>query len=180
MGALRDRVRYAGNDVRCPCCEGRFGRFKETTDGPQCPRCGSKPRQRLLWLFLSAEGLLAAPPLRVLGIGNERCIEQRLLELGGVDYVPGDVSRAPFDRILSSRLPSDGPALDELRAAMSPQGVSVFVGGPELELSLAEAGFRVRAIRFAEEMDEAAARRHGVLPSGDGASRHINLCQLPR
>ena len=87
---LRDRVRFAGREVRCPVCEGRFGRFRLTEGGPlelECPRCGSRPRQRLLWLYLSAERLLASRGLRILHLAPERCIERRLRSLEGADYV---------------------------------------------------------------------------------------------
>src|SRR4051812_43094676 len=85
---LRDRMRFAGSDVRCPCCEGRFGRFRLTEGGPlelECPRCGSRPRQRLLWLFLTAERLLATRGLRILHLAPERAIERgvRVVEGGG-------------------------------------------------------------------------------------------------
>src|SRR4029078_2321433 len=79
-GRLRDRVRFAGNEVRCPCCEGRFGRFKATDGGPlelECPRCGSRPRQRMLWLFLMAERLLAARGLRILPPAAAEGIKRR-------------------------------------------------------------------------------------------------------
>src|SRR3954447_8545792 len=148
VGRVRDRVRFAGSDVRCPCCEGRFGRFKPTDAGPhelECPRCGSRPRQRLLWLFLTAERLLAAHGLRILHLAPERAIERRLRMLEGAEYVTvgienpladvrADVDALPFenasfDRILCSYVlegaPDDLTAMAELRRLLSPEGLAV-------------------------------------------------------
>lgn len=200
MGGLRDRVRYAGDEVRCPCCEERFGRFKETSDGLQCPRCGSKPRQRLLWLFLGAERLLATPGLRVLHLAPAACIETRLRKQPNLDYVTvgiqnpradvrADVTALPFqdaafDRILSSRVlgqaPDERRALEELRRVLNPEGAAVIqeAGADSLEEHMAQVGFRARLIPYAEEMDEAAARRNGVLPPHSGVRDRLYLCQL--
>ena len=186
--------------MRCPCCEERFGRFKETSDGLQCPRCGSKPRQRLLWLFLGAERLLATPGLRVLHLAPAACIETRLRKQPNLDYVTvgiqnpradvrADVTALPFqdaafDRILSSRVlgqaPDERRALEELRRVLNPEGAAVIqeAGADSLEEHMAQVGFRARLIPYAEEMDEAAARRNGVLPPHSGVRDRLYLCQL--
>ena len=221
VGRLRDRVRFAGRDVRCPCCEGRFGGFKLTSAGPlelECPRCGSRPRQRLLWLYLSAERLLATRGLRILHLAPERCIERRLRTLEGADYVTvgienpladvrADCTALPFedgsfDRILCShvleRAPDDAKAMAELRRVLAPDGLAVIqspvnhelertmeVGGlraygRDFDDRLREAGFRVHVARYAEEMDEMAAARHGVVAQHGALRNDLYLCQVPR
>ena len=218
---MRDRVRFAGNDVRCPCCEGRFGRFKDTDAGPlelECPRCGSRPRQRLLWLFLTAERLLAAHGLRILHLAPERAIERRLRMLEGAEYVTvgianpladvrAEVDSLPFedgsfDRILCSYVlegaPDDLSAMAELRRVLAPDGLAVIqapvnaelqrtveVGGLrayglDLEDRLTQAGFRVRVVPYAEEMDDVAAERHGVVSRYGPLRNDLYLCQVPR
>jgi len=191
VARLCDRMRYAGNDVRCPCCEGRFGRFRDAPHGPVCPRCGSDPAQRLLWLFLNSERLLATPGVRVLQLSPAACIEQRMRGLAGIHYVTvgtdGDVlahaSALPFpdssfDRVLSGPVPGGRRALGELTRILSSDGVAVIQdhGDDSHQATLEEAGFRVRLIAYAEQMDEHAARRNGVTPSAGG----VYLCRLPR
>ena len=218
---LRDRVRFAGREMRCPCCEGRFGRFKPSASGLlelECPRCGSRPRQRLLWLYLTAERLLAAHGLRILHLAPERCIERRLRMLEGVEYVTvgienpladvrADVDALPFDdasfnRILCSYVlegaPDDAKAMGELRRVLSDDGLAVIqapvsheldrtveVGGlraygRDIEDRLRNAGFRVRVVRYADEMDAAAAERHGVVSQHGWVRNDLYLCQVPR
>jgi SAM-dependent methyltransferase len=221
VARVRDRMRFAGSDVRCPCCEGRFGRFKPADAGPfelECPRCGSRPRQRLLWLFLTAERLLAAHGLRILHLAPERAIERRLRMLEGAEYVTvgianpladvrAEVDSLPFDdgsfdRILCSHVlegaPDDLKAMAELRRVLAPDGLAVIqapvnVGlgrtveagglrayGRDLEDRLRESGFRVRVVPYAEEMDDVAAERHGVVYRYGPLRNDLYLCQVPR
>jgi SAM-dependent methyltransferase len=215
---VRDRVRFAGSDVRCPCCEGRFGRFRRTDGELECPRCGSRARQRLLWLFLTAERLLATRGLRILHLAPEAAVERRLRMLEGAEYVTvgivnpladvrAEVDSLPFedgsfDRILCSYVlegaPDDMSAMAELRRVLSPDGLAVVqapvnaelqrtveVGGLrayglDLEDRLRDSGFRVRVVPYAEEMDEVAAERHGVLTRYGPLRNDLYLCQLPR
>jgi SAM-dependent methyltransferase len=201
VGRLRDRVRFAGTDVRCPCCEGRFGRFKATDGGPlelECPRCGSRPRQRVLWLFLTAERLLAARGLRILHLAPERAIERRLRMLEGADYVTvgianpladvrAEVDSLPFedgsfDRILCSYVlegaPDDRKAMEELRRVLSPDGLAVIQApvNAELERTVEVGGLRAYG-RDLEDRLRQAGFRVGVIPYADemdavAAERH--------
>jgi SAM-dependent methyltransferase len=158
VGRMRDRVRFAGREVRCPCCDGRFGRFKLSGGGQaelECPRCGSRQRHRLLWLFLNAERLLADRGLRILHLEPEPCIEQRLRSLDGVHYVAAGIESpladvraevtelpfedASFDRILCSyvleRTSDDSRAMAELRRVLAPGGLAVIQSAVSRDLS---------------------------------------------
>jgi SAM-dependent methyltransferase len=182
---LRDRVRFAGRDVRCPCCEGRFGRFKLTSAGPlelECPRCGSRPRQRLLWLYLSAERLLAARGLRILHLAPEHCLERRLRTLEGAHYVTVGIENpladvradctalpfenASFDRILCRYVlegaPDDLKAMAELRRVLTPDGLAV-VQAPVnhgLERTVEVGGLRAYGRDLDERLRRAGFRVH--------------------
>ena len=180
VGRLRDRVRFAGSEVRCPCCNGRFGRFKPSAGGAaelECPRCGSRPRQRLLWLYLNAERLLDAPGVRILHLAPEPCIEQRLRTLDGAQYVTvggenplADVRAelpslpfedASFDRILCSYVlegaPDDAQAMRELRRVLAPDGLAV-VQAPvsrDLQRTVEAGGLRAYGRDLDERLREA-------------------------
>ncbi len=185
MTRLRDRVRFAGREVRCPVCEGRFGRFRATTGGPlelECPRCGSRPRQRLLWLYLSAERLLASSGLRILHLAPERCIERRLRTLEGADYVTVGIENpladvradctalpfddASFDRILCSNVlegaPDDAKAMSELRRVLAPDGLAVIQApvNHELERTVDVGGLRAYGLDLEDRLRGAGFRVH--------------------
>ena len=77
-------LRYAGRSVACPLCERRFRRFagdrwdgeRWTGDAVRCPSCGSLPRHRLLWLFLTRSPELLRGS--VLHVAPEPAIAERL------------------------------------------------------------------------------------------------------
>ena len=76
-------IRLARTDAfaHCPICERSFPRFKRVTDSPlglECPRCGSRPRHRLLWMFLINEELFARPGVRILHVASEGFLAARL------------------------------------------------------------------------------------------------------
>lgn len=68
----------------------------------QCPVCGCNDRDRHLWLFFEAAGLLKAiPGKRVLHLAPEAHLEQLIAQLGPSNYVRGDLhpSRTGIERI---------------------------------------------------------------------------------
>ena len=142
----------------------------------ECPRCGSRARQRLLWLYLNAERLLDAPGVRILHLAPEPCIEQRLRTLDGAHYVTvggenplADVRAelpslpfedASFDRILCSYVlegaPDDAQAMRELRRVLAPDGLAV-VQAPvsrDLQHTVEAGGLRV----YGRDLDERLER----------------------
>ena len=73
---------YLGSRVTCPCCGGRFRKFLPYGVSPranaQCPRCGSKARQRLVWLYLKDRTKLFSDHLRVLHFAPEYVFRKQL------------------------------------------------------------------------------------------------------
>ncbi|MBP7131331.1 MAG: class I SAM-dependent methyltransferase [Aquabacterium sp.] len=58
----------------------------------QCPNCGCTDRDRHLWLFMGAAGILRAlPHARVLHVAPERHIEQLIQQRQPQEYVRGDL-----------------------------------------------------------------------------------------
>src|SRR4051794_36270131 len=57
-----------------------------------CPRCGCNDRDRHLWLYMQAAGLLdSVSQTRILHIAPEARLEPKLMQLGPRDYVGGDL-----------------------------------------------------------------------------------------
>ncbi|MDE0661514.1 MAG: methyltransferase domain-containing protein [Gammaproteobacteria bacterium] len=93
---------WAGNAVHCPVCDRSFRGFRFAGNKPTrrpnavCPYCAARERDRLTFLFLtSADGPTPGGPL--LHIAPEACIQPRLYELAGGDYVTADLVRTDVD-----------------------------------------------------------------------------------
>ena len=81
----------------------------------QCPACGCNDRDRHLWLFLDAGGLLQSMPgRRVLHLAPELHIEQLVTRLGPAEYVRGDLhpTRAGIVRADIENLPFEAGSFD--------------------------------------------------------------------
>lgn len=86
---------YAGDNVTCNCCGGRFRRFRVySTDAGHrslmCPRCGSLGRHRVDWLYLNEETDALRQPVRLLHVAPEVCLETPLRALPNVSYLSAD------------------------------------------------------------------------------------------
>jgi SAM-dependent methyltransferase len=135
--------------VTCPCCGEEFSSFLPyglaARPNAKCPRCGSKKRHRLLWLFLREQTNLFAGRLRVLHFAPERCFRKAFSRLQNLDYITADlvaekvtlaiditaipVSAGTFDAILCSHVlehvPDDRQAMRELYRVLNPGGWAV-------------------------------------------------------
>ena len=139
------------NDVICPCCAGQFSGFLPygltARPNAKCPRCGSKKRHRLLWLFLRDRTNFFTARLRVLHFAPERCLRQAFAELPNLDYVTADLMRekvtlaiditaippsaGTFDAILCSHVlehvTDDRQGMRELCRVLNPGGWAVIM-----------------------------------------------------
>jgi SAM-dependent methyltransferase len=134
----------------CPICRARFLRFARTSPGSRdrgvCPRCRSRQRHRLLWLYLErCTELTTTANARVLQFAPDASIERRLraipaLRYSSADIEPGrgdltldlealDLPDASFDVVLCvhvlEHVEDDRRALRELHRILAPGGWGV-------------------------------------------------------
>jgi len=139
---------FGGDAVHCPCCETWHSRFLGVGSPKRaaaCPRCDSRERQRLLYLYLRARTNLFEDRLRVLHVAPEDCLQSILSRQGNLDYLSADLEpgsamiaaditslRFPddaFDAILCSHVlehvPDDRQAMRELHRVLKPGGWAI-------------------------------------------------------
>jgi SAM-dependent methyltransferase len=134
---------------RCPCCGWAGMRFLDYAGHRQnaiiCPRCGSHPRHRVLWLFLADAVERLAVGSAVLHLSAERNLAPVFLRRSDLRYVTADLklrsakvradaTRLPFrsgsfEMIVSSHMlehiRDDGQAIAEFARTMAPGGCLV-------------------------------------------------------
>jgi hypothetical protein len=141
-------VQHWGNQVVCPFCGWRGREFYPHPDphprpNTLCPRCKSKERHRLLYLYMQSQDIFADSSLNVLEIGPERCWPLFFGALSHVRYlgldiaspralVHGDITALPLSEKWSDLLicyhvleyvPDDEKAMQELYRLLSPRGI---------------------------------------------------------
>jgi SAM-dependent methyltransferase len=143
--------------VTCPCCGEQSSSFLPYglagRPNAKCPRCGSKKRHRLLWLFLRERTNFFTDRLRVLHFAPERCFRKAFEVLPNLDYVTADLTRekamlaiditaipsstGTFDAILCSHVlehvADDRRAMRELFRVLNPGGWAVIMVPMEWE-----------------------------------------------
>ena len=115
------RVRLRGSDVYCPCCDRPAKRFLPRDT---CPFCDSRPRQRLMWIYLSQ---ILRPGDAVLHFAPEEALRKPLRRLRGVSYTSADL-RSPFAEV---RVDLDDD--EDVRAKLGSGAYSVIVISHVLE-----------------------------------------------
>jgi SAM-dependent methyltransferase len=136
---------YAGDNVTCPCCDGRFRRFVRRYGADAlCPRCLSLGRHRLLWLFLRDRVGVATREASVLHFAPEEALTRRLRTLPNLRYltadldpsigmVTADITDIPFDAgafdiVICSHVlehvPDDRKAMREIFRVLRPGGAA--------------------------------------------------------
>jgi SAM-dependent methyltransferase len=162
--AARDYL-YAGNHRFCPVCDRGASVFlpygQARRPDVRCPFCGSAERHRFVWLFLkhrtdvvsklpamSSENFknpTNPPRKRLLHLAAEDCLEAKLREIPGIDYLTADllspnamlnldITAAPFadetfDAVLAchvlQHIQDDRKALCEIRRILQPAGWAI-------------------------------------------------------
>jgi SAM-dependent methyltransferase len=178
------RLPHAGVAPHCPICECSLPRFKRPAAGVECPRCGSGPSQRLLWLFLLREELLARPGVRILNIEQEPLLDAwlrtrlaRFASAGPQELPSLPFDDARFDLVLCSHVldPAKHDSARELHRVLDPLGVAVIqssVAG--VERSLEDAGFLVSTTSYTDELPRTLVRRCGL---DQDAGESIHFCR---
>jgi SAM-dependent methyltransferase len=135
---------YRGDRLECPCCGGRFRRFRSWSGRPDagCPACGCLERHRALWLWITRETSILSDDLRVLHIAPEPVFEERLRRRPNLSYTGGDLrprgdqvrvdltdipfGEASFDLVICNHVleevPDDGRAIREMYRVLAPGG----------------------------------------------------------
>ncbi|MEE4279659.1 MAG: methyltransferase domain-containing protein, partial [Halieaceae bacterium] len=91
---------HRGDAVHCPVCDGNFKHFlpagsgERARPGAVCPRCRSRERDRLTWLFLlSRQDTLFRRHMQFLHIAPEPRLGQFFYDLIGEGYITADLMR---------------------------------------------------------------------------------------
>ena len=94
---------YAGKDVYCPFCNREFrkfrpaGRRKFKRFNAVCPACGSRERDRLLYVFLTQRNDVWKSDATLLHIAPEPCLLPTIRKIAGGKYVSCDLFRRDVD-----------------------------------------------------------------------------------
>jgi SAM-dependent methyltransferase len=139
---------YVGDQYSCPCCGGTYRKFVPYFIGrvnAVCPGCGSFPRHRLLFLYLTQRTNLFSDRLRILHFAPEYWFQNMLRNYANLDYVSADLtSPLAMDRVDITALPyadgsfdvilcthvlehvrNDNKALQELYRVLRPGGWAI-------------------------------------------------------
>ena len=149
---------YIGSAVRCNICGGRFTGFIPLVSGDLlCPRCGSLPRQRRLWIILQPY-IHPESPINVLHFSPSRILQKKLQRWNPAHYVTTDYeTKSDTDKHYDSthipepdesygliicfhvlqHIPDDRQAIRELYRITKPEG-RVFIQTPFKEGNIYE------------------------------------------
>lgn len=87
---------YLGSAVRCNICGGKFTRFIPLASGDLlCPRCGSLPRQRRLWIILQPY-IHPESRINILHFSPSRILQKKLRRRKPLHYVTTDFDTKSF------------------------------------------------------------------------------------
>lgn len=89
------KLKYAGNKVTCPCCNGHFREFapfgNDRRPNAWCLDCESLERHRLLWMYFENKTNLYNKPLKVLHIAPETIFFNHFSRQPNIEYFPVDI-----------------------------------------------------------------------------------------
>ncbi|MBP1669538.1 MAG: hypothetical protein H6Q21_1904 [Bacteroidetes bacterium] len=149
---------YLGSAVRCTICGGKFTGFIPLASGDLlCPRCGSLPRQRRLWIILQPF-IHPESRINILHFSPSRILQKKLRRKIPLYYTTSDYDRKsgtdkhfditripePDDRYgliicfhVLEHIPDDRQAIRELYRVTKPEG-RVFLQTPFKEGNMVE------------------------------------------
>lgn len=87
-------LKYAGNQVICPCCNGHFRNFMSLSKSHYdqiCPKCLSFSRHRLISLYLKNKTNIFSDSLKVLHIAPEYFLYKTLRSSPHLEYISADL-----------------------------------------------------------------------------------------
>lgn len=180
-------LRYRGQEVYCPCCQGAFRTFlpygNQRREQAVCPRCNALERNRVLWLYLERELKIDHFTGRVLHFAPERTLEHRFKALPRLTYLGADLNPqladhamnimaiplpdADIDLLICSHVlghvPDEGQALREIRRVLKPAGLAILmtVIDPQLATTYEDAAHDTPAARLRHYGEHDLLRRHG-------------------
>ena len=136
---------YVGSAVKCPVCSRSFSAFISLPGSDLiCPRCGSLPRHRRLWMMLQQNDLLKKGA-KWLHFSPARILQKKLSEILGEGYTSTDYNQeactdvhyditdiplpdGSFDRIICfhvlEHIQDDKKAIHELYRMLKQNGVA--------------------------------------------------------
>ena len=87
-------LKYIGDQVTCPCCNGHFRNFMTITQNQwdrACPKCLSHSRHRLMSLYLKNRTNIFSNNLKVLHIAPEYALYRTLRSSSNLEYISADL-----------------------------------------------------------------------------------------
>ena len=84
------------NQVECPCCgwQGIMFMARRFKKNEVCPKCGSRKRHRLYYLFLKYQiinPMIIGNKIKVLHFAPERCLKTLFKSYSNIDYLSADL-----------------------------------------------------------------------------------------
>jgi len=87
---------YRGNQVMCPCCNGKFRKFMPYGTIPRanamCPRCYTLERHRLLMLYLKNKTNIFKEDIKMLCFAPEETFQKLFRTYSNIDYISADLA----------------------------------------------------------------------------------------
>ena len=112
---LRRRL-FRGDQVTCPLCGSSLRGFLRLYRPyhRMCPVCGSLQRQRLVWLLLQEQGILAGlRGKKMLHFAPEACLEAQFRRIPGLEYLSADLySKQAMRKIDITHIPLPDDSFD--------------------------------------------------------------------
>ena len=175
---------YGGGSLLCPVCNHRLRRWVHHPIHRWeliCPWCDSRPRHRMMWLWMRRETDLFSAKRRLLHLAPERGLRARLASAKNISYTSADIEPqsvdvaidlcasplrdASFDAIICSHvlehIPDDRKAMKELVRMLRPGGWALLLVPLDLDRRTDEDPSATKEERLARFGQEDHVRSYG-------------------